>query len=559
MLRLCHSCRAGALSARGMLVTTAAISGNKHVHSVHYQRSNVCLSELPPKQPRTTLFKSNDKRSGENKLRLSSVLQKLTVYKSEERSPTPLAYINIIQAASDFALAHNTEGDDSENLGFQVALAAWEDAKKGGLELGQEGIDAMMGFGIVYPHLLPSLLLYSKSRRASTYNVMARISASSYEVEQMIYILESMSQQGFMANTNILKHSIRSACEWGYPRLALQIAQRSEAETKSGLRLDKDSWVQILIASADSHYLHGIEQSWDRVKSSYTPDEGLILSMLHAAGRWGRPDFSSSILQLLSGPPQEHHLAPLLEAFCNAGEVPNAFQVLTTIREAGLEPTMSTVQPIVAVLKSVEVIDQAFYTLEDMHKAGKTVDITALNSVIAASTALRDLQRTRATQMAAADLALVPNLDTYNLVLQCCAAIEHRPLGDVLLSEMTTQGISANATTYEHMIRLCLTQPSYEDAFYYLEKMKADGFKPSYDVYTALIEKCVALSDSRWRLVVEEMRTVGYKIDNNLQEFINSGGRRVERRDDTRQRRTTDEMVGSKRRSWIQQAVKSMQ
>lgn len=108
---------------------------------------------------------------------------------------------------------------------------------------------------MIYPHLLSSLLLYTKNRRLATYNAMARVAASSFEVEQMIYLLEEMSQQGFVPNTTTLKHTIRQACEWGYPRLALQIAQKAEEESSFGFRLDQSAWVQILIASADNHYV----------------------------------------------------------------------------------------------------------------------------------------------------------------------------------------------------------------------------------------------------------------------------------------------------------------
>lgn len=304
--------------------------------------------------------------------------------------------------------------------------------------------------------------------------------------------------------------------------------------------------------------MHGVETAWERVKSSYTPDEGLILSMLNAAGRWGRPDFSSTILELLPGPPQEHHLGPLLEAFCNAGQVPNAFHVLSTIRSTGLTPTLSSIQPIVNVLKSAEVIDQAYYTLEDMHKSGQAVDITALNAVIAASSAIGDLQRARATQSAIPEFGVTPTIDTYNCVLQCCVVASHRALGDTLLSEMAAQDIQPNATTYDYLINLCLTQPAYEDAFYYLEKMKADGFKPGYSVYASLVKKCVKMGDSRWRLVVDEMKDVGHKVEYELQGFINNGGKQrggSRSREVAGQRRANDEMVGSKRRSWIKQAT----
>ncbi|OXB33732.1 hypothetical protein J007_06578, partial [Cryptococcus neoformans] len=511
--------------------------------------------QFQPQRPdRAGRERERFRTANNNQLRLANILQTLTKYKAENRSPTPVAYVNIIEAASEFALSHRVDGDQGDGLGFQVALAAWEDAKRGGVELGQEGIDAMMNFAVIYPHLLSSLLLYTKTRRLATYNVMTRVAASSFEIEQMVYLLEEMSQQGFVPNTATLKHTIRQACEWGYPRLALQIAQKAEGESSFGFRLDQSAWVQILIASADNHYLNGVETAWERVKSSYTPDEGLILSMLNAAGRWGRPDFSSTILELLPGPPQEHHLAPLLEAFCNAGEVPNAFHVLSTIRSTGLTPTLSSIQPIVNVLKSAEVIDQAYYTLEDMHKSGQAVDIVALNAVIAASGAIGDLQRARATQSAIPEFGMTPNIDTYNLVLQCCVVTTHRALGDTLLSEMATQNIQPNATTYDYLIHLCLTQPSYEDAFYYLEKMKADGFKPGYAVYASLVKKCVRMGDSRWRLVVDEMKDVGYKIETELQGFINSGGKERGRQV-AGQRRANDQMVGSKRRSWIRQAA----
>lgn len=134
MLRLCRTCRLGAYAPRRTLAT-AATAG----------------PDLPPRRPQAQLQRPDragrerDRfRSPNNKLRLADILQTLAKYKAENRSPTPVAYINIIEAASEFALGHKVDGDQADGLGFQVALAAWEDAKRGGVELGQEGIDAMM-------------------------------------------------------------------------------------------------------------------------------------------------------------------------------------------------------------------------------------------------------------------------------------------------------------------------------------------------------------------------------------------------------------------------------
>nr|XP_019045376.1 hypothetical protein I302_05765 [Kwoniella bestiolae CBS 10118]OCF24306.1 hypothetical protein I302_05765 [Kwoniella bestiolae CBS 10118] len=467
---------------------------------------------------------------------LSVLLERLARLKSESRRPRPEAYVAILRAAGDFSLSRSVEAEEAGDIGWQVAQAAWDDAKAGNVDLGSEGMEAFLRFSSAYPHLLQSFLLYTDSKLAGSYNGLARAAASSGNLEHLIYVLNEMFVKRITPSLQTVKTAIRLACEWGSPRLAMQIAEKVENDSAVGARLDQSAWVNILIASADAHYLAGVETAWYRVKSSYTPDEGLILSMLNAAGRWGRPDFASSILESLPVPPQEQHLAPLLEAFCNAGEVPNAFHVLVSIRDAGITPTMATVQPIVSVLSNAEVVDQAFYALEDLYKAGQPIDITALNALIDASARLGDLQRARATQAAAVDLGLTPNVDTYNLVLACCVAAQHRPLGDTILNEMTTQSIPPNATTYEHMINLCLTQPTYEDAFYYLEKAKGDGFKPSYAVYNSLVRKCVPLNDSRWRLVVDEMKSIGYRLDNELHEFINSGGKPRDRAAHGRQR-----------------------
>nr|XP_031864431.1 uncharacterized protein CI109_000345 [Kwoniella shandongensis]KAA5531503.1 hypothetical protein CI109_000345 [Kwoniella shandongensis] len=544
MSRICHTCRSLASAqvrahAPARAFATAITTG-KYEHHLPPKRARPILPKLGRRTPTTQS--------------LPTLLKTLSDLKSKSRRPTPSAYITIIKAAGDYALGRNaSDGDETEGLGWQVAMAAWDDAKRGGIDLGTDGIESLMRFSVIYPHLLPSLLLYSDSQLASSYQAMIKASSLSSNLEQTFLLITEMFARDITPLPATLKASIRIACEWGCPRLALQLAQKVETESSTGQRIDRDSWFDILVSSADSQYLHGVETAWDRVKSSYTPDEGLVLAMLNTAGRWGRPDFASTILESLPTSPQEHHLAPLLEAFCNAGQVPNAFHVLSSIRASGLTPTLATIQPIVTVLKDAEVIDQAFYALEDMHKAGQPVDITALNALIEASARLGDLQRVRATQIAASDLGLKPDVDTFNGVLACCITTRHRPLGDTVLSEMVASDITPNAKTYETLILLCLTQATYEDAFYYLEKTKADGFKPSYAIYEALIRKCVTLQDSRWRLVVDEMKEVGYRMDSELHEFVNSGGK-TRRRDEKGRRRMNDEMVGSKRRQWIGQS-----
>ena len=252
-----------------------------------------------------------------------------------------------------------------------------------------------------------------------------------------------------------------------------------------------------------------------------------MLAVLSVAARWGRPDLSTKALDVLPEllvPPQGVHLVSLLEAYVNAGRLPEAIKVLALMRSAGLTPSTVTAEPITNALISVDLIDQAFYSLEDMHRNGEVIDIVALNCIILASVRLGDIQRVRATQVAAADLSISPDVDTFNAVLSGCIAAQHRPLGDTILSEMTNAGITPNQTTYESMIRLCLGEASYEDAFFYLETMKSSNFKPSYSIYQAMIRRCISAEDRRWRLVKEEMESLGYEVDKGIQKLVNRPG-----------------------------------
>ena len=280
-----------------------------------------------------------------------------------------------------------------------------------------------------------------------------------------------------------------------------------------------------------------MEKAWQKIIPShaFTPDEGLLLRVLSVAARWGRPSLAIDALEVLSSKLKvtagEHHLVPLLEAYVNAGQVPEAFSVLPQLRSAGINPNRRAVESITAKLRTVALVDQAFYALEDMRKSGKTIDPSALNAVIDASMRLDDMQRVRATQLAAASLGVAPNVEMFNLVLEACARTKMRRLGDTVMADMATAGIKLDATSYENMIRLCLSQPDYDDAFFYLEKMKDVGFKPRVQVYEWLAVHCVERKDGRWKIVLDEMTSMGYRKSQRLRSII-EGSRYVSGRGD---------------------------
>lgn len=262
----------------------------------------------------------------------------------------------------------------------------------------------------------------------------------------------------------------------------------------------------------------GVETALDLATRSkaYSPDEGLLARILDVAAKFGRPPLASRALSILSdlhATAQEFHLVALLEAYVKAGQVPEALRVFTSLRENGMAPTQSTMEPIAAVLNTPEIIDQAFYGLEDMYRAGEKVDLASINALILACARLGDLRRVRATQAAISDFGLTPDHDTFDLVLEGCIVARHRALADTILSEMASAGLVLKPSTYQRLIQLCLVPDEYDEAFYYLEQMKTDGFTPSDVIYRSILAKCIQCGDSRADLVQEEMRGLGYKVD----------------------------------------------
>ena len=225
------------------------------------------------------------------------------------------------------------------------------------------------------------------------------------------------------------------------------------------------------------------------------------------------------MLSSISVSVENRHLIPLMEAYANAGQLSDAISVISAYPSTA--STIASTAALVNRLSTPEVIDQTFYAVEDMRKNGQPVNVLAINALIGAAINLGDLQRARAIQSAMKDLQASPDVQTFNLLLRGCVAAEHRSLGDTILSEITRANLSPDATTYGHMIDLCLIPTDYEDAFFYLEQMKAQGFKPSLETYRGLLEKCTRSNDGRWRVVLEEMESVGYPTDTITRRIIN--------------------------------------
>lgn len=254
------------------------------------------------------------------------------------------------------------------------------------------------------------------------------------------------------------------------------------------------------------------------------PDEGLCLAVLHTAARHGLPDLATDVLRILKvlgAPWKEHHFAPLVEAFCRAGQIKEGITALGIMRTNEIQPRMETAYPIVDLGKdNIEAVDATWAIIDELHKEGKSVDITAFQVLIQASVAVGDLQRAVGAYKSFPEYGVSPDLQTFNLLLKGCVSASHRKLGSLLLDDMQAAKIKPDHETYVQFISLCLTQDTYEDAFFYLEEMKTAGFTPPHSIYEDIIEKCLFAGDTRYTIAVQEMKEFGYQLSDQLSQQI---------------------------------------
>ncbi|KAH8107985.1 hypothetical protein BXZ70DRAFT_913562 [Cristinia sonorae] len=368
---------------------------------------------------------------------------------------------------------------------------------------------------------------------AKTFDIIITRTLDSDNVELALQYLALMSTRALVPLVNTAENLVRAVCGIHLPRLALDLAR--SFEQVSVRRLGGDVWMDCLIASAETLYIDGVRDTWKKCihELNIIPDEGCCLQVLNAAARAGDAQLALDVIRTLQSMRitwEEHHFAPLVEAFSRTSELKQALEVLTTMSSHEVTPNAGTAQPIYhAIAGSATGLDKVWEAIDSLHASGKVVHPLALNVAVRAAVRVDDLQRALGIYKAYPDFNATPNVDTFNYLLLGCIRASHRPLGDRLMSEMKELGIKPNGDTYERLISLCLTQATYEDAFFYLEELKTEGFIPSREVYQRIIRKCVTMGDPRYKIALEELEAMGYEISQELQAFVESGGQRPAR------------------------------
>ncbi|CAG8545924.1 6099_t:CDS:10, partial [Ambispora leptoticha] len=357
------------------------------------------------------------------------------------------------------------------------------------------------------------------------------------ELEHALDVLDEMTERRFIKPT--------ARTFWQIMKLAIALNEVDLA-FETLLKLEKyykyvlpTIYMEVMRCCAFHFHIEGILYCWKKTvdDANLIPDQGICLSIINAAARNGNPDLATTVIKSLVAKRvkiEEEHFAALLAAYVAAGDLKRAFNVLRLARDSGAEPNCATAFPITNLIRNDgEKIDKACNTLKELHSNGRKIDVAALNAIIKACHYAKynqenrshgaDIDRAVKIYNQAETLNIMPNAETFEMLMQCCLTINQRSLGQQYFEEMRRRGIDPSPRIFTTMIQLVCTDADYEDAFTLLEEIKSRDILPPITAYEAIVSKCARHRDPRATIALEEMQTVGYSPSPELVKFVRTG------------------------------------
>ncbi|KAG8734888.1 hypothetical protein FRC10_011331 [Ceratobasidium sp. 414] len=341
-------------------------------------------------------------------------------------------------------------------------------------------------------------------------------------LERAMQLIDEMDTRGVTLNQECMRIVILMAARLNMPTLAMELAVNSTSVVGE---VDDEVRMAILMSAAAAMNVKVTKWAWPIIsQTNNSLTEPLCIDILNLANRHGLPDLALSVLSYFERERitvQEHHLAPLIGAYCASGKgkLEQALLALDKFRQHDVEILPETTSALVgAIGKSTEALDEAYDILLSLPRP---VNIDAVNTTLqAAAVTLSDLPRAIGIYKDLSTLEATPTTHTFDILLAGCLKASHRDLGERLFEDMLLLGLKPSAQTYARLILLSLTEVEYENAFERLEEMKEKQMTPPLSVYEALVRRLVEEGDPRADLALEDMEHCGYRVTPALRDFL---------------------------------------
>lgn len=360
------------------------------------------------------------------------------------------------------------------------------------------------------------------------------------QLENALDTLERMRREGIRVEPWLYDMTIYALCFAEEFNSAVTLMEYRIADGE--LNISGSLWHYLLdTASRALHHSATLFAYRARVETSYlNPPAGICINVLSTAARHGDTYLATSVLRVLgqrSGNPiQLHHYEALLETYMFSNDLRTALTLLTIITAAGHTPTEASTRPIYTHLSQWALLPaKALSMLEDLREQDRKVPIQAVNVIMQANIAHRDLAAALEIYKTLHTISpnLGPNTATFNVLFRGCAQAARKDLAMFLASEMVALKVAPDILTYDRLILVCLnSETSIVDAWRYFAEMKALDWWPRDGTVVALVRRACEAGDARvWKLVDDLKRRglLGTRLRDMLREHWVGGAKEAER------------------------------
>ncbi|KAJ1760920.1 hypothetical protein EV180_004990 [Coemansia sp. RSA 518] len=262
--------------------------------------------------------------------------------------------------------------------------------------------------------------------------------------------------------------------------------------------------------------------------------EGDSLAGLDVAARAGDVALAGEIverLRMANTPLEEKHFEPLLAAVLARKQWMPAMRVLHMMRQAGYGKAAATLRPLERAVANAEEPEQLAETVfgvvaDSRDEQTLAVDHVTLDALVAG------LAQAGCVEAAASrlntwytQLGIVRSTSSYECVIEGCMARRNKTVAERMLAQLIDERLQPSQRIYEAMIHIALVQPNYEDAFVYLEAMKAHAMVPAWRTLAAIVRRCARVRDVRAQTALREMRRLGLVVTPVLASYAQNAGR----------------------------------
>lgn len=286
-----------------------------------------------------------------------------------------------------------------------------------------------------------------------------------------------------------------------------EVARLMQSRFNQGHDMSLELWRYVLDVASTAQHEETTRFVWTQmVQLGYLqPSREICAKVLTMASRAGDADLAASVVGFLaeSGVKLEQKdYENLVETHTTAGSLISAFEVMCSMRKAGMALAENTTRSVRMYMIQTKIRPRDAWGMLKRLKASKH-DIPPECARVVIELCEHEAQDDPFAVDEGVDLykdlyTLCPggaDVTIYNTLVSMCRHAQNREAAMFVVKEMASLGVVPNATTFESLIFMCLDAGNYESAYLYFQDMIERGFTPDEEAKTEIRDQCTGSSD----------------------------------------------------------------